>query len=111
MLANSPAIVLGDPQHIGRAYKVEAQGVKHGINWFYLTPRAPDSGFDHVRLGFAGNNLFAMELFDSFGQKTELHSWRIACDRKSWTTLSVRPTCWHPTNRCTRPFPRVNYIP
>ncbi|MEJ2449269.1 MAG: outer membrane lipoprotein chaperone LolA, partial [Gammaproteobacteria bacterium] len=62
MLANSPAIVLGDPQHIGRAYKVEAQGVKHGINWFYLTPRAPDSGFDHVRLGFAGNNLFAMEL-------------------------------------------------
>jgi len=26
-----------------------------------------------VRLGFAGNNLYAMELYDSFGQKTELH--------------------------------------
>lgn len=72
MLANSPAIVLSDPQNIGKAYKVKAQGITQGVNWFYLKPRAPDSGFDHVRLGFAGNNLFAMELFDSFGQKTVL---------------------------------------
>lgn len=72
MLANSPAIVLSDPENIGKAYKVTSQGVKNGVNWFYLKPRAPDSGFDHVRLGFAGNNLFAMELYDSFGQKTEL---------------------------------------
>lgn len=72
MLANSPAIVLSDPANIGQAYQVKAQGIQHGVDWFYLTPRSPDSGFDHVRLGFAGKNLFAMELYDSFGQKTEL---------------------------------------
>lgn len=73
MLANSPAIVLSDPANISKAYKVEAQGIRNGVDWFYLTPRSVDSGFDHVRLGFAGNNLYAMELYDSFGQKTELH--------------------------------------
>lgn len=73
MLANSPAIVLSDPANLDKAYKVKAQGIKGNVDWFYLTPRSPDSGFDHVRLGFAGKNLYAMELFDSFGQKTELH--------------------------------------
>ena len=73
LLANSPAIVLSDPANIDKAYTVKAQGIKNHIDWFYLTPRSPDSGFDHVRLGFAGNNLYVMELYDSFGQKTELH--------------------------------------
>jgi outer membrane lipoprotein carrier protein len=73
MLTNSPAIVLSDPTNIATAYEVKAQGLKDGVDWFYLTPRSPDSGFDHVRLGFAGTNLYAMEFYDSFGQKTELH--------------------------------------
>jgi outer membrane lipoprotein carrier protein len=73
MLANSPAIVLSDPANLGRAYDVKAQGIKDRVDWFYLKPHSTDSGFDHVRLGFAGNNLYVMELFDSFGQKTELH--------------------------------------
>ena len=72
MLTNSPAIVLSDPTNISTAYVVKAQGIKNGIDWFYLTPRSADSGFDHVRLGFAGSNLYSMELYDSFGQKTEL---------------------------------------
>jgi len=73
MLANSPAIVLGDPANLDKAYDVKEQGVKDRVDWFYLTPHSSDSGFDHVRLGFAGNNLYVMELYDSFGQKTELH--------------------------------------
>lgn len=73
MLANSPAIVLSDPANLDKAYNVKAQGVKDRVDWFYLTPLSADSGFDHVRLGFAGNNLYVMELYDSFGQKTELH--------------------------------------
>ena len=73
MLANSPAIVLSDPGNLDTAYDVKAQGIQHGVDWFYLTPHTSDSGFDHVRLGFASNNLYVMELYDSFGQKTELH--------------------------------------
>lgn len=72
LLANSPAIVLSDPANLDKAYEVKAQGLSHNIDWFYLKPRTTDSGFDHVRLGFAGNNLYVMELYDSFGQKTEL---------------------------------------
>jgi len=82
MLANSPAIVLSDPANLGKAYSVQAQGIKHGIDWFYLKPHSADSGFDHVRLGFAGNNLYAMELFDSFGQKTELRFFELRYNAK-----------------------------
>jgi outer membrane lipoprotein carrier protein len=36
------------------------------------TPKAGDSGFEKVRLGFAGGDLKAMELQDSFGQTTHI---------------------------------------
>lgn len=72
LLANSPAIILGNPSELSQAYVVQAQGKKHNIDWFHLTPKNPDSQFDHVRLGFTGKNLYVMELYDSFGQRTQL---------------------------------------
>lgn len=72
LLSNSPAIVLGNPAQLDQVYVIQAQGVKHNIDWFYLTPKNPDSQFDHIRLGFTGNNLYVMELYDSFGQRTQL---------------------------------------
>jgi len=77
MLANSPAIVLSDPANLDKAYTVTAQGMNHGVDWFSLKPHTGDSGFDHVRLGFTGNNLYIMELYDSFGQKTELRFFQL----------------------------------
>ena len=47
-------------------------GEKDGLEWAEATPRSADSGFEKVRLGFAGDNLRAMELLDSFGQTTAL---------------------------------------
>jgi len=72
ILANSPAMVLGNPAGLNKAYVIQAQGTKKNVDWFYLTPKNPDSQFDHIRLGFTGKNLFAMELYDSFGQRTQL---------------------------------------
>lgn len=72
LLANSPAIVLANPANLESVYLVKGQGVKDNIDWFYLTPKQADSQFDHIRLGFAGNNLYIMELFDSFGSRTQL---------------------------------------
>ena len=40
------------------------------MNWVEATPRSGDSGFEKVRLGFSGKDLKAMELHDSFGQRT-----------------------------------------
>lgn len=72
LLANSPAIVLGNPSQLDKAYVIKAQGNEGKVDWFYMTPKNPDSQFDHIRLGFAGNNLYTMELYDSFGQRTQL---------------------------------------
>lgn len=72
MLANSPAMVLGNPAGLDKAYAIQAQGIKKNIDWFYLTPKNPDSQFDHIRLGFTAKNLYVMELYDSFGQRTQL---------------------------------------
>lgn len=72
LLANSPAIILGNPSELGKAYVIQGQGKKKNIDWFHLTPKNPDSQFDHVRLGFTGKNLYVMELYDSFGQRTRL---------------------------------------
>ena len=72
LLANSPAMVLGNPSGLKDAYVIQAQGIKKNIDWFYLTPKNTDSQFDHIRLGFTGKNLYVMELYDSFGQRTQL---------------------------------------
>lgn len=72
LLANSPAMVLSNPSQLDRAYTVSAQGTENGITWFNLIPKTQDSGFEQVRLGFAGRNLFVMQLKDSFGQTTQL---------------------------------------
>ncbi len=72
LLANSPAIILGNPSELSKAYVIQWQGKKKNIGWFYLTPKNADSQFDHVRLGFTGKNLYVMELYDSFGQRTRL---------------------------------------
>jgi len=72
LLANSPAIILGNPSELSNAYVIQGQGKKNNIDWFHLTPKNADSQFDHVRLGFTGKNLYVMELYDSFGQRTQL---------------------------------------
>lgn len=72
LLANTPAIVLSNPSHLEEAYTVQQQETVNNVVWFHLAPKSPDSGFDHIRLGFAGKNLFVMELYDAFGQRTQL---------------------------------------
>ncbi len=72
LLANSPAVVLSNPAQINKAYVVQSQGKQDGMDWFHLSPKNPDSQFDHIRLGFDNEQLAIMELFDSFGQRTQL---------------------------------------
>ena len=43
------------------------------LEWVEATPKNRESGFEKLRLGFAGAELKAMELFDNFGQTTTLH--------------------------------------
>ena len=73
-LAGSPAALLAG-EGVGaleKHFALKDAGVRDGLEWLEATPKATDSGFEKVRIGFAGAELRAMELTDSFGQQTSL---------------------------------------
>ena len=72
VLASTPAMVLSNPQSLEKNYLVEDQGVWDGQSWYKLTPKAPDSNFEFIRISFKNKKLAAMELKDSFGQFNRL---------------------------------------
>ena len=45
-------------------------GSRDGLDWLEAVPRAQDTAFEQVRLGFGKAGLEAMELRDQFGQIT-----------------------------------------
>jgi outer membrane lipoprotein carrier protein len=71
-LSRTPAVVLSSDRPIGTDFTIAEQGTSRGLAWVELTPKAPDTDFETIRLGFRGPDLAAMELSDSFGQITLL---------------------------------------
>ncbi|MBI2306342.1 MAG: outer membrane lipoprotein chaperone LolA [Rhodocyclales bacterium] len=73
-LAGSPAALLAGEgvAALEKHFTLKDAGTKDGLEWLEAIPKAADTGFERVRLGFAGNELRAMELTDSFGQATSL---------------------------------------
>jgi len=47
-------------------------GNADGIEFVEAQPKSPDTGFDHIRIGFKENLPRTMELHDNFGQLTQL---------------------------------------
>ena len=43
-----------------------------GLEWAAAKPRAKDSAFDSLKVGFRGKELAAVEIVDSFGQRSLL---------------------------------------
>ena len=71
-ISGSPAALLAGSNELEKNFVLEEAGEAEGMNWVEATPKAGDSGFEKVRLGFAGKDLKAMELHDSFGQTTHI---------------------------------------
>ncbi len=71
-IGGTPAALLAGDSAIEKNFTLREAGEQDGLEWIEAIPKAPDSGFEKVRLGFAGNELKAMELFDSLGQTTSL---------------------------------------
>ncbi|MEF8751750.1 MAG: outer membrane lipoprotein carrier protein LolA, partial [Candidatus Accumulibacter necessarius] len=71
-LGGTPAALLAGDSAIEKSFTLSEAGEREGLEWVEAIPKAQDSGFEKVRLGFAGRELRAMELFDSLGQKTSL---------------------------------------
>jgi len=69
-IGGSPAALLSGSNELEKNFTLKEAGEAEGLAWVEATPKAGDSGFEKVRLGFSGNDLKAMELQDSFGQTT-----------------------------------------
>jgi outer membrane lipoprotein carrier protein len=53
-------------------FLLSAQPAKDGLDWALATPKAKDGAFQNMRVGFRGRELAAVEITDSFGQKSTL---------------------------------------
>ena len=72
-LGSTPAALLAGSNELEKNFSLREAGQSDGVNWVEATPKATDSGFEKIRIGFAGGELKAMELFDSFGQTTQVN--------------------------------------
>ncbi len=73
----SPAALLSGNNDLEKNFTLKDVGDAEGMAWVEATPKTSDSGFESVRLGFAGSDLKAMELHDSFGQTTHIRFSRL----------------------------------
>jgi outer membrane lipoprotein carrier protein len=69
-LGSSPAAILAGSNDIEKDYALSAVGGREGLEWLEAVPRAQDTAFERIRLGFSKTGLQAMELRDQFGQIT-----------------------------------------
>ena len=76
-LGGTPAALLagesGGKSTLEKSFTLREAGEREGLEWVEAVPKTQESGFEKLRLGFAGNDLKAMELFDNFGQTTSLY--------------------------------------
>ncbi len=71
-ISPTPAALLAGKDDITALFTLRDAGSAEGLNWVEATPKAKDTGFERVRLGLAGKQLAAMELFDQLGGHTLL---------------------------------------
>lgn len=75
-LGQSPAAILAGSDDLEKNFILKEAGTQDGLEWLEATPRAKDTTFDLVRIGFRSEGgamaLAAMELRDTFGQTSVL---------------------------------------
>ncbi len=69
-LSETPASLLGGSIDALQQFNFEGSVVKDATTWVVLSPKASDSGFRQVQLGFTGQRLDRMLLNDSLEQTT-----------------------------------------
>ena len=71
-LPSSPASILFGSNNFEREFEVSDAGARDGLEWISAKPRAKDTPFSRIEIGFRGGLPGAMLLVDSFGQTTHL---------------------------------------
>ena len=70
-LGATPAAILAGGSLDGD-FTLAAQPARDGLEWVEAKPKAADSAFKSVRIGFRGAVLAAVEIVDAFGQTSNL---------------------------------------
>jgi outer membrane lipoprotein carrier protein len=70
LLGASPAALLAGNLDVEKIFVLKDVGRQDDLEWVQATPKDKDGGFDHVLLGFRGDQLAEMELHDNFNQTT-----------------------------------------
>jgi chaperone LolA len=71
-LPSSPASILFGSNDFEREFEVSDAGARDGLEWIAARPRAKDTPFERIEIGFRDGLPGAMLLVDSFGQTTRL---------------------------------------
>lgn len=75
VLGSTPAALIAsapDLSTLRKDFDLEAAGEKDGIQWVQATPKVKEGQLHSMRVGFRGNDLAALEILDSFGQRSTL---------------------------------------
>jgi outer membrane lipoprotein carrier protein len=70
-LGATPAALLAGG-NLDRDFDLSAMPAHDGLDWAEARPKTKDGAFESVRVGFKGRDLAALEIVDSFGQKSLL---------------------------------------
>ncbi|MDR6214536.1 outer membrane lipoprotein chaperone LolA [Paracidovorax wautersii] len=74
-LGSTPAALLAsapDLQALRADFTLESAPEQDGLQWVLATPKAKEGQLKSVRVGFQGDNLAALDILDSFGQRSQL---------------------------------------
>jgi outer membrane lipoprotein carrier protein len=71
-LGSSPAAMLAGGDAVEKSFTLKNAVRKDNLTWVLALPKDKESGFDHIILGFQGDELLKMELYDSFSHVTHI---------------------------------------
>lgn len=71
-LQDTPAAILGGTADIDDLYEIIDMGDVEGYNWVRLRALRDDGQYSDVRIGFDGDRLGMMVMFDNLGQTTRI---------------------------------------
>ena len=57
---------------LDKDFELKSQPDRNGLSWAQALPRSKDGQFQSIQIGFKGKQLAAIEIVDSFGQRSDL---------------------------------------
>lgn len=75
VLGSTPAALVAaspDLATLRKDFDLQALPDKDGLQWVQATPKAKEGQLHHVKVGFRGNELAALDILDGFGQRSVL---------------------------------------